>query len=468
MKKILTVLLLGCCYQVISHDLSISTTMNHRLVTSAPLLYKQTGYNYDQFSLEIEPFVSGAFDSAHTMGNLGIHGTSSSILDQLGGGDINPELILLAASNPEGNYHSTVTFTPQLLMYGGLFHCYKQFETVFFDIRTALIKCKTMVGLQEVGGGNGGIAGPNQDPINNAYDAFTQSYWNYGKIGQSNELIGFENIQILLGASTDMPSFSSERTESCIAGFAVIEVPTGAGTTSEWLFEPQVGTNHWAFGFGADVMAVCDNGFSLVAGGNFRHFIGNSETRSFDLTQNGQWSRYLPLDTIAGLELATPPGTQGPVSIIPGINLFTQDAFIQGRDQITLYTRLQKKFEHCSLELSYNFFYTQQETINRVTTIAPGFGLYDIYTEGGITTAHLAQINQNQPLEDLIPVTLTTSDLDLASGAAGAWMSNSLAIRLQRVQDFYTYGIGSSIDLAHSNQAISTWSVWLNFEVLLP
>lgn len=464
MKKILTVMLIGCAFEVNS----MSSTMNHRLVTSSPLLYKQIDYAHKQFSLEIEPYVSGMFDPTHTMGNLGIDGKSSVRLDQLGNGDINPELILLGASNPDANYYSTTTFTPQLLMYGGLFHCYKQFEKVFFDVRTALIKCKTIVALDERGGDNGGIPGPNGDVIYNAYDAFTQSDWNYGKIGVSNELIGFENIQILLGASTDMPSFASKTSQSYFAGFALLEIPTGAGTTSEWLFEPQVGTNHWAFGFGADFMTVCDNGYSLVLGGNYRHFIANWETRSFDLTQNGQWSRYLPLDTIAGLELSTPPGTEGPVSIIPGINLFTQDALIQGRDQITLYARLQKQFESCLFEVSYNFFYTEKETINLVDTIAQGFGLYDIFTEGGITTAHLAQINQNHPLEDLVPVTLVTSDLDLVSGAAGAWMSNTVAARLQRVQDYYTYGIGASADLAHSSQAISTWSVWANFEVLLP
>ena len=465
MKKIITVILIGCGFQLHS---SISSTMNHRLVTSAPLLYKQIDYANKAFSFEIEPWVSGMFDPTHTMGNLGIDGKSTVTLDQLGGGDINPELISLLASNPDANYDSSVTFTPELFMYGALFHCYKEFEHVFFDVRTALIKCQTIVGLAERGGDNGGLVGPNGDVIYDAYDAFTQTDWNYGKIGASNELIGFENIQVMLGSSMNLKSFSSDRGDSYFAGFALFEVPTGAGTTSEWLFEPQVGTNHWAFGFGADVMVVGDNGYSLVAGGNYRHFIANWETRSFDLTDNGQWSRYLPLDTIAGLMLSTSPGTEGDVPVIPGINLFTQNALIQGRDQVTLYARFQKRWDDCLFELSYNYFYTQKETINLVDSITSAFGLYDIYIGGGVSTAHLARINQSHPEGDLVPVPLTTSYLDLASGAAGAWMSNTIAARLQRVQDCYTYGIGSSIDFAGSAQAISTWSVWANFEVLLP
>src|SRR3989338_2910922 len=103
-----------------------------------------------------------------------------------------------------------------------------------------------------------------------------------------------------------------------------MEIPTGTGTKSEWLFEPQVGTNHWALGFGADFMALIHKDFSFVFGGNYRYIFGNWETRSFDLTSNGQWSRYLGIELIADLSTGpTIPGAQG-------INLLTQNAFING------------------------------------------------------------------------------------------------------------------------------------------
>jgi len=47
-------------------------------------------------------------------------------------------------------------------------------------------------------------------------------------------------------------------------------------------------------------------------------------------------------------------------------------------------------------------------------------------------------------------------------------LSNTLAVRLQRVQESYTYGVGASVDLASTAQAISAWSAWVNFEILLP
>ncbi len=49
---------------------AISTTMNHRLVSSAPLLYKQLDYAHEDLSIEFEPWISQAFDPDHTISNL--------------------------------------------------------------------------------------------------------------------------------------------------------------------------------------------------------------------------------------------------------------------------------------------------------------------------------------------------------------------------------------------------------------
>jgi len=462
MKKLLAVILL--LFDINLH--AISSIMNHRLVTSAPLLYKQLDFSHEDLSIEFEPWVAGMFDPKHTMANLAPQGKSVLSLDQQGHGDINPKLLLLASSNSDLNYQSNIELTPELSMYGFLFHCYKQFEYLFFDVKTAFIKSTTNIDINEVGGGNGFITTDNQDVIYNAQDAFTQPDWNYGKIGQGNSVIGFDNIQVEFGLSTKMTSFSNEKWRSYIAGFGLFEVPTGQGSTSEWLFEPQVGGNHWAFGFGADCMAIGENGYSFVGGGNYRHFIANWEKRSFDLVDNGQWSRYLRYVSITDLLESGGDGKIG--NGLPGINLFTQDALIQGRDQVTLYGRIQKRFKTGLVEFSYNFLHTQKETIRKIDGITPLYGIYDVQSAGGITTAHLSKINEAQVRQDLDPVTIKTNDLNLLSGSASEWNSSMIALRLQRVQDFYTSGIGTSVDLAHTAQALSTWSVWANFEILLP
>lgn len=434
--------------------------MNHRLVTSSPLLYKQIDYSEKAMSFEAEPWISGMFDPQHTMENLGINGQSYMALSQEGLGDINPELLLLGVPSSAHNYTSTINLTPELFMFGALLHFYKQYEHIFFDIRTAVLNCKTIVNIEEIGGGNGGMSDFKGNIIYNAYDAFTQADWAYGKIGDATNTTGLDNIQFMIGSSGQIGS--SSHNPSYLAGFILAEAPTGHGTRSEWLFEPQVGTNHWALGAGFDYMLASENGFSLVAGGNYRYIFGNWEVRSFDVTINGEWSRYLALDTIAKL------GTEGMVPGLPGINLFTQDALIDGRSQVTTYARLQKRFQNCLLELSYNFFYTQQETISETDIIAPGYGIYDVFTGGGITTASTATIAQADPTSDGVnPVTLVTSDLNLASAAESKWMSSTIAVRLQTVHESYRCGFGAAVDLANSMQAISTWSVWANFEILL-
>lgn len=441
---------------------AFSSTMNHRSVTSSPLLYKQIDYAHDQLSIEFEPLVSGAFDPEHIMANLSPNGKSSLSFNQQGLGDINPAWLYLQA--PFQDYSSTVTFTPTQQLFGVLFHCYKQFEYAFFDVKTSLLDCKTKVSIAEVGGNNGVLDNYDGTIIYNAQAAFTQSDYQYGKMGASNNLIGFDNIQILVGGSTHVDTMHMDQAQTYFAGFAVIEVPTGAGTQSEWLFEPQVGSNHWGFGFGVDLMFVTDDDFSFVFGGNFRHFIANWETRTFDLTVNGPWSRYLlvePVDTIPG----------GTIVGFPAINILTQDAVIEGRNQITMYGRLQKRFEGCLFEFSYNLFYDEAESINRVAGVSPGYGIYAIQTAGGVATASTATINQALPLEDPYvggAIAVQTSDLDLASGAAGSWLNNTLAARVQRVQEYYTYGVGASVDLAGTAQGVSSWSVWANFEILLP
>src|SRR3989339_1122960 len=190
---------------------SYSSIMNHRLVTSEPLLFKQDDYskcNDKTFSLEIAPWGSGMFDPAHTMANLGVNGTSSMVLDQQGAGDMNPELILLGAATIDRDYLSTVNLQPKMYLYGGLFHLYKQFENVFFDVRTALITCRTQIVIDEVGGGNGGMTQPDGTIITNAQEAFTQADWNYGKFGTVQNKTGLDNIQVMLGGSGEIGSGS--------------------------------------------------------------------------------------------------------------------------------------------------------------------------------------------------------------------------------------------------------------------
>ena len=461
MKNIIKVGLLFFAFPLTS----ISTTMNHRLVSSAPLQYKQIDYFENLTSFEIEPWYSKMFNPEHVMENLGINEQSSVMLNELGFGDINPQYILL--ENADNSYTSMMNLTPELYMFGALLHFYKQYEYVFFDIKTAILHCKTIVNIEEGGGGDGNLQNITGETIYNAYDAFTQDNWKYGKLGDVKRKTGLDNIQLTLGLSNQnksiiqiMESLPSSKLNIYLAGFALMEIPTGTGTKSEWLFEPQVGNNHWSFGFGTDFMALTSYDISVVVGGNYRYILSNWEIRSFDLTNNGQWSRYLDTQLITNLS------TESTTSKLQGINLFTQEALIDSKNQINIYTRMQKKHKSWLFELGYNFFYNQKETISKVNNIENDYGILNVDSNNSNTTASTATIGQAIPIADQTPVTLTTNDLDLSSGAAGPWTSNTFAFRLQKAKGSCAYGFGASVDIASSAQAISTWSLWANFEIL--
>lgn len=442
-----------------SHSIyAITSTQSHRVMATSPLLYKMIDYSKEQTSYEIEPIYSSMYDGTNTAANLIISGSETITLSQQGNGDINPAWLNLMSNNSLANYSSTVTFNPALSLGGVLLHWYEQYEKTFIEIKTALLQCKSQISITELGGGNGLIPG-----ILNAQQAFTQDDWNYGKIGQENHVVGLDNIEIRFGGVTQSENDSPNH-DFFITGFGIIEAPTGTGTKSEWLFEPQIGTNHWGIGLGFEALLSSDDDLKFMVAGNYRYLIPNWETRSFDLLGNGQWSRYLSLQDIYGLPDA--PATLG----TPGINFLTQQAYIKGRSQVNLYARLQKHFNNSYLEASYNFFCLEQERIGDISEIAANYGIYAMTGSstggGGVTTSSNATINQDVTSLDPVPVPVTTNLFNKLSASAGTYATNMVTVRFEIVNNDIVYGFGGSIESGLSDSSLSTWSVWAKFELL--
>lgn len=435
-----------------------SSNMTHRVMGTSTLLYKMMDYSKHQICFETAPIFSSMYDIPHINSNIILNGKSSLVFDQQGNGDLNPTWLNLMSNNTSADYYSTVTFTPSMTQSGALFHWYDQLDNdMFFDIKTALVQCKSEVAITEVGGGNGLNSG-----ILNAQQAFTQSDWNYGKIGQANHVVGLDNIELRVGRAINCNSESSSY-DILIAAFGLFEIPTGSGTKAEWLFEPQVGTNHWGVGFGFEALISGDDDLKFMIAGNYRYLTPAWETRSFDLLDNGQWSRYLLVQDTYGLPTA--PTTLG----YPGINYFTQQAYINGRSEFNLYTRLQKQFKSCYFEVAYNFFCMQRETIGAIKSVPSGYGIYALTGPaggaGGVTTSSTATINQDVTTFDTLgsPISVTNDNFDKLSAAASAYATNTVTARLEIHNNNIIYGFGASIESALSTSAISTWSVWGQF-----
>lgn len=453
MKKLIISLLFLSSFQLAA----ITSNMTHRIMSTSPLLYKMIDYSKHEVSFEAEPIYMNMYQNQQAISSMMLSGKKTLEFDQQGNGDFNPMAMNLMSINENANYNSQVTFTPSMTQSGMLLHWYDNFENMFIDVKTALIQCKSEIAITEVGGGNGLIPG-----VLNAQQAFTQDDWNYGKIGQANHVTGLDNIELRFGGVTKATSYASTY-DLFITGFGIIEAPTGTGTKAEWLFEPQVGTNHWGLGFGFEALVCGDDDLKFMIAGNFRYLTPAWETRSFDLLDNGQWSRYLGVQNTYGLPV-------GPATLtLPGINFFTQQAYIKGRSQLNLYTRLSKKLRSSLFELSYNFFCLQQESIGTIKNPTPGYGIYAMNGRtggsGGVTTASKATINESITNFDPIgsPETITADNFNKFSATQGTYVTNTLAARLEIMQNNIVYGFGAAIEAGLSNNALSTWSVWAKF-----
>src|SRR5579859_1826015 len=86
--------------------------------------------------------------------------------------------------------------------------------------------------------------------------------------------------------------------------------PTGKIKNRRSLFDATVGYKRWQFGIGTNIGVKLweknDSSLSLVADGYYTHIFNISQCRLFDLTNNGCFSRYLPLSE--GVIVSTAPG----------------------------------------------------------------------------------------------------------------------------------------------------------------
>ena len=89
---------------------------------------------------------------------------------------------------------------------------------------------------------------------------------------------------------------------------------------------------------------------------------------------NDDWSRYL--------EVAKPTALGTP---LPGINYLTQSVNVTPRNSATIWTALHFQHYNFHLEIGYNFWYRQKESVEHFK--APGVVIYDILGVPGSQTS---------------------------------------------------------------------------------
>ncbi len=253
--------------------------------------------------------------------------------------------------------------------------------------------------------------------------------------------------------------------------YALVGVPTGHGSKAVYLFEPMVGSNHAQFGLGLNAeksfeFRMCDR-FSLYGEFKWRYGFKATETRSFDMTPNGQWSRYLLF--------TTPTANADPFF---AINDLTFKAKVTPRNSFDLLLAAHVEKRQFSFELGYNLWYRQSEKVCPCINL-PEVGIADLVgiaqltnsSPVTITTSSAATISEGvYPNEYQIPrdasyTLVTAANINSWSGAQAASCSNAVFGSIGYHHHILDLGINASYEGASNSNTASVASVWANIDI---
>jgi hypothetical protein len=429
-----------------------------RTAISSPLLFKTGNSREDDF-FSLSYSVGSIFNSKKiaekftmnnkpyfTLNEQGATTTSEYVL-----ADMNPLMIGLTDHTvgllANGSYRGSIELFPKLINQELLVHFYKQFQKFFIDARSALKICRSGIEIVETSQSLGAHAG-----LETFAHAMQNEKWLYGKMGMLKKKCGIDNIQIKIGKNNIFYSESESENKPLVSHYILLEIPTGKGTKSEWVFEPRVGKNHLAFGLGSDI-SWGDKKGQLFLSGDIRYFLGAQETRSFDTIKNGSWSRYLPTVFI--------PSSTGIHKSRSGINFFTRTATVFPGAQIICSFRWAKEWNDLNIECGSHFFCKSKERISNVADYKDTFGIYDIYSNNGQTASSLT-INSLKPASEISQIESLTSDLDIESAISQIQVVTGIGLKLEKIKDDTHFGLGAIIEIGHSESAYSSWNVYLH------
>jgi hypothetical protein len=415
-----------------------------------------------KFQLSIKPFYQQSTHEENVAEFFLPHNKCCAEVREDGAGDINP-LWFNVISAPGTLYNSVVCFAPQRTTYGGVITFYADLCSLVDGLwllgNTALMGATHRMRVHEYNRiGNGTIPG-----FATLCDGFNNPTWCAGKIkccgGKTKG--GLDDIQIKIGYDCN------RSTAGHSALYGVCTIPTGTNQTSNYLFEPLIGSKNGTLGLGlnADYMMYEGENSSWTILGDFkyRYAFGAHERRSFDLSNNGDWSRYLLVIM-----------QDQPSNPLPGINYMTLPSEVTPRSTIDLWLALHHQYCNWDIEIGYDLWWRQKEKVALRCCDNPlssnTIGIFDMSGICGTnpTTASTATIAQSfgAVVSDPTFVPLTVNQLNLLSAAHPTVLTNKIyaAVARQFTCTSITglFGLGGSYEFAQHNSAFNQWALWAN------
>ncbi len=222
-----------------------------------------------------------------------------------------------------------------------------------------------------------------------------------------------------------------------------------------------MGTTHGAFGAGINAdfnLYKCGQmECSLMLDTKYRYLFSGSERRSFDLSANGDWSRYLLVVKGDSTSLS-----------MPGINLATLSVDVTPRSQIESWFALHYKLCNWHVEAGYNFWWRAAEQIEGNDLFPPDTGIYDLAgaVSGTPVSASRANITEsaigpNQSPSDA--VFTPSTNLNFSSGSQPEAFVNGIYLAMSYSRDHIPcpllFGVGGGYEFANRH-TLSQWSLW--------
>jgi len=382
-------------------------------------------------------------------------------IEENGSGDVDSIwLNLVAPLGVNSFYSSQVCIEPQRTVAGVIITAFLDlgclFEGLWVGFNMGIASARHSLNLEECNRTEEGAVGD----INNFCDAVNQPDWCYGKLAcRSLHRSGVDDIQLKLCYQM-LTSYYAD-----FSMYAVTTIPTGKRPTSNYLFEPLVGTKNPSIGLGFNAM-VCettcnDRVVSILGDFKYRYVFKSREMRSFDLTPNGDWSRYLLV--------VTPDQLLSPT---PAINQLTFNTQVTPGSTVELWTAAH--YQHCNmhLEVGYNLWWRDTEDICTLCPIALERGIFDMggFCSLASTTSSTANISQgprgdNAALSNDVFTAITQANINLLSAAQPRVFSNSFylaaAYEVSRYCIPVTLAFGASYEIPNStNNGFRQWTLW--------
>lgn len=264
--------------------------------------------------------------------------------------------------------------------------------------------------------------------------------------------------------------------------------PTGTLRTSEFLFEPIAGNDHhWEVGgalTGHVELWQCKtrtDRFLLYVDANVSHLFSLKQKRSFDLTNNGNGSRYMVLEKIAspavGLHIGIAPNNAVALNqyqgrLIPAINVTTLDAHISVNWQVDLTAKLSYQRDEWEVDVGYNLWARAKETVCSRDCIASCYavkGDAQVYgfTNPGETPVALNATQSNATIHGGQAVDASFGSLPAGNFNAGHEFENSNADNIARASDILGTALWQLTAVDANRLGVSQLGVYTSYPAVL-